>query len=159
MGADESMFEALQNLTDELIVAFTAALPVIELKGAIPTGIALGLNKWETFISAYIGSLLPVPILLAFFRPIMAHLHRTRVFRRFASWVYSRTRHKGYKLRQYSLLGLFIFVAIPLPTTGVWTGSMIASFFKLKFSHAFIIIALGNLVAGLLVMFISHQFV
>lgn len=153
------MFEALQNLADELIVAFTAALPVIELKGAIPTGIALGLNKWEAFISAYIGSLLPVPILLFFFRPIMTYLHRTRVFRRFAGWVYSRTRHKGYKIRQYSLLGLFIFVAIPLPTTGVWTGSMIASFLKLKISHSFIAIALGNLVAGLLIMFISHQFV
>lgn len=137
----------------------TAALPLVELKGAIPAGIAMGLGVWESFICSYLGSLLPVPVLLFFFKPIMNYLHKTRFFRGFARWVQRRTSEKSNKVYRYSLLGVFIFVAIPLPTTGVWTGSMIASFMKLRILPSFIAISIGNLVAGLIILFLSYQLI
>ncbi|MGI6189853.1 MAG: small multi-drug export protein [Clostridiales bacterium] len=153
------MLELLQTLKNELIVIVTAALPLVELKGAIPAGIAMGLGVWESFICSYLGSLLPVPVLLFFFKPIMNYLHKTRFFRGFARWVQRRTSEKSNKVYRYSLLGVFIFVAIPLPTTGVWTGSMIASFMKLRILPSFIAISIGNLVAGLIILFLSYQLI
>lgn len=155
--------EAILNFFDllrkELIVMGTAAMPIIELRGAIPVGLALGLNVWTTFIFAYLGTLVPVPVLLFFLRPVMSYLKQTRMLRWFAVWLEERTRRKSTSVQKYSLIGLFLFVAVPLPTTGVWTGSMIAAFLNIRILHAFPIIALGNLVAGLIVMFISHQFI
>lgn len=153
------MLELLQTLKNELIVIVTAALPLVELKGAIPAGIAMGLGVCESFICSYLGSLLPVPVLLFFFKPIMNYLHKTRFFRGFARWVQRRTSEKSNKVYRYSLLGVFIFVAIPLPTTGVWTGSMIASFMKLRILPSFIAISIGNLVAGLIILFLSYQLI
>ena len=153
------MLELLQTLKNELIVIVTAALPLVELKGAIPAGIAMGLGVWESFICSYLGSLLPVPVLLFFFKPIVNYLHKTRFFRGFARWVQRRTSEKSNKVYRYSLLGVFIFVAIPLPTTGVWTGSMIASFMKLRILPSFIAISIGNLVAGLIILFLSYQLI
>jgi uncharacterized membrane protein len=89
----------------------------------------------------------------------MNYLHKTRFFRGFARWVQRRTSEKSNKVYRYSLLGVFIFVAIPLPTTGVWTGSMIASFMKLRILPSFIAISIGNLVAGLIILFLSYQLI
>lgn len=151
------IWDFLQLLKKELIVMGTAALPIIELRGAIPVGIALGLNVWTTFIFAYIGALVPVPVLLFFLRPVMDYLKRTKLLNWFAVWLEARTRRKSIKMHKYTLLGLFFFVAVPLPTTGVWTGSMIAAFLNIRILHAFPVIALANLVAGLIVMFISYH--
>ena len=130
-------------------------LPVLELKAAIPLGLAMGLPLWETFLIALLGSSLPVPLILFFLRPVFRYLRRFRFFARFADW-FERHTHKRSKsvtkYRGYSLLGLFVFVAIPLPTTGVWTGSAIASFLNLRILYAFPTILLGNAVAGLLML-------
>ena len=155
MGA---FFDFLEVIEKELIVFFTATLPLVELKGAIPVGMGMGLSTTGSFVAAYLGSLLPVPILLFFLKPIMAFLKKTRLLAPFANWIERRTHKKGQGVRKYSLLGLFIFVAVPLPTTGVWTGSAIASFLDIRVMHAFPTIALGNLVAGLIIMFLTHQF-
>lgn len=138
-------------------VLLSSVLPVIELRGAIPLGIGMGMGLWETFILAYVGSCLPVPLLIFFFKPIMAWLRGTKIFRPFAEWLHRRTERRSTKMRRYSLLGLFIFVAIPIPTTGVWTGSMIASFLNIRAKHAIPVIMAGNLVAGILVLTISYH--
>ncbi len=143
----------------ELIVFSAATLPVIELKGAIPIGVGMGLTPLASFIAAYLGSLLPVPILLFFLKPIMVFLKKTRFLAPLARWVEKRTSKKGKSIRKYSLLGLFIFVAVPLPTTGVWTGAAIASFLDIRVKHAFPAIALGNLVAGLIILFLTYQII
>ena len=155
----ESIIEFFGIVPKELIVLFTAALPVIELKGAMPIGVGMGLSISESFTISYLGSILPVPILLFFLKPIMAFLRRTRILAPIAHWIEKRTHKKGGGVRKYSLLGLFIFVAIPLPTTGVWTGSAIASFLDIRVKHAFPVIALGNLVAGLIILFLTNQFI
>jgi uncharacterized membrane protein len=140
-------------------VVLSSVLPVIELRGAIPLGLGMGLGLWESFILAFIGSCLPVPILVFFFKPIMAWLRKTKLFRRFAEWLQRRTeRHSSkVKVRKYTLLGLFIFVAIPIPTTGVWTGSMIASFLDIRAKHAIPVIMAGNLAAGIIVLAVSYS--
>lgn len=139
-----------------LPVVGTACLPLWELKGAIPTGLLLGLPLWETFLWAYIGSILPVPFILRFTQPVMARLRQTKQFKRFAHWLEARTMRKSSTIRKYSLVGLLIFVAIPLPTTGVWSGALLASFFGLKLLPSFLMIIAGNLIAGLLVLGISY---
>lgn len=130
-------------------------LPVLELKAAIPLGLAMVCPFGKPFSSALLGSSLPVPLILFFLRPVFRYLRRFRFFARFADW-FERHTHKRSKsvtkYRGYSLLGLFIFVAIPLPTTGVWTGSAIASFLNLRILYAFPTILLGNAVAGLLML-------
>lgn len=153
----ESFLGFIELIKKELIVFFTAALPIIELKGAMPVGVGMGLSLTESFIASYLGSILPVPFLLLFLKPIMAFLRRTKILVPIANWIERRTEKKGQSVRKYSLLGLFIFVAVPLPTTGVWTGSAIASFLDIRIKHAFPVIALGNLVAGLIIMALTYQ--
>jgi uncharacterized membrane protein len=138
-------------------VLLSSVLPVIELRGAIPLGIGMGMGLWETFILAYVGSCLPVPILIFFFKPIMAWLRNSKLFKPFAEWIHRRTERRSANVRKYSLLGLFVFVAIPIPTTGVWTGSMIASFLNIRAKHSIPVIMAGNLVAGILVLVISYH--
>ncbi|NLJ40372.1 MAG: small multi-drug export protein [Clostridiales bacterium] len=116
----------------------------------------MGLSTTGSFIAAYLGSLLPAPLLLFFLKPVMSFLRGTKLFAPFANWIEKRTHKKGVRIRKYSLLGLFIFVALPLPTTGVWTGSAIATFLDLRIKHALLVIALGNLVAGAIIMFLSY---
>ncbi len=152
-----SFFEFIELMKKELVVFFTAMFPLIELKGAIPIGVGMGLTLTESFIASYLGSILPVPILLFFLKPVMAFLKKTKILAPLANWVENRTKKKSVGVRKYSLLGLFIFVAVPLPTTGVWTGSAIASFLDIRIKHAFPVIAIGNLVAGLLILLLTHQ--
>lgn len=142
-----------------LLVIGIACTPVLELKAAIPVGLANGLPLWETFIWAWVGSCLPVPLLLLFIRKVLNFLKGTKPFRRFAEWVERRALRKSGNVRKYSLLGLFIFVAVPLPTTGVWTGSLIADLLDLRMKHALPVILLGNLVAGILILMLSHYII
>ena len=153
----ESFLGFIEVMEKELIVFFTAALPVIELKGAMPVGVGMGLSLTESFVASYLGSILPVPFLLFFLKPIMAFLRHTKILAPIANWIERRAEKKGKTVRKYSLLGLFILVAVPLPTTGVWTGSAIASFLDIRIKHAFPVIALGNLVAGLIIMALTYQ--
>lgn len=140
-------------------VFFVSMLPVLELKAAIPLGLTLGLPLWQTFLIALAGSTLPVPFLLLFLRPLFQWMRRYSRFAKFAAWFDARTRKKTDSLlrryRGFNLLGLFLFVAIPLPTTGIWTGSAIASALDLRIAYAFPVILLGNAVAGLLMILLG----
>ncbi|MDK2903713.1 MAG: hypothetical protein PWQ93_1632 [Clostridiales bacterium] len=143
-------------LGEELIVMLSAMLPVWELKGAIPMARAFGMDSLKAFTLCYIGSGIPVPLLLIFLRPIMDYLDRTKLFSRFSQWLKRRSLNRSDVVRRYSLLGLFIFVAIPLPTTGVWTGSIIAALLRLPLLPALATILAGNAVAGFLIVFVLH---
>lgn len=149
----------LKNLLDfisvEFAVLFTAALPIIELKGAIPVGISLGLAPFHAFILAYLGSIIPVPLILFTIRPIFNYLKKTRTFKKIVHRLTDKSLNKSENIKKYGAWGLFIFVAIPLPGTGVWTGSLIASLLDMRFKLAFPAICIGNLVAGLIIMALS----
>ncbi|MDX9917183.1 MAG: small multi-drug export protein [Gudongella sp.] len=140
----------------EFTVMLTAALPVIELKGAIPVGISLGLSPWHAFLLSFMGSMFPMPFILFTVRPVFNYLRKTRALRRFIEYLTDSSYNKSGRVQKYGAWGLLVFVAIPLPGTGVWTGSIIASLLDMRFKLAFPAIFVGNLIAGLLIMGITN---
>lgn len=145
----------LNFISIELTVVLTATLPIIELKGAIPVGISLGLSPLHAFILSFFGSMLPVPFILFLIRPVFTYLKKTRLFK-YVNSLEIKSLKKSDMIQKYRYLGLFIFVAIPLPGTGVWTGSLIASLLDMRFKWVFPAILIGNLIAGILIMGLSH---
>lgn len=134
----------------------TAALPVIELRGAIPVGISLGLTPVHSATLSFIGSMIPVPIILFTIRPIFNYLKETKLFKNLVHRLTDKSLNKSHKIQKYGAWGLLVFVAIPIPGTGVWSGSLIAALLDMRFKWAFPAIFMGNLIAGVLVMGVSH---
>lgn len=152
------MFDLIEELKREIIVIIVAAMPLSELRGAIPLGISLGLSPIHSTIISIIGNMLIVPILLKILNPIMNYFEKTVLFSKTIGWVKRRTLNRTRKtIKRYSLLGLFILVAIPIPTTGAWTGCIAASLLKLDFKKALFAILSGVLTSGLIVYSISYQ--
>jgi uncharacterized membrane protein len=135
-----------------IIIIFMSMAPVIELKGSIIAGLAMGYPLWEVFIVAWVFSSLPSPFIMALLKPLMKRLRELPRVRAFIDRRISRSLEKADLIRKYSLAGLFFFVAIPLPGTGVWTGSIISSILGLDARRSAAVIALGNLVAGIAVL-------
>jgi uncharacterized membrane protein len=139
-----------------LTVLAIAASPISELRGAIPVAIATFHFPWYyAFLLAIIGNLLPVPFILIFLDSVSRLLSKIRFFDRILNWFFERTRRRGKIIERYERIGLILFVAIPLPVTGAWTGSLAAVLFGLKFRHAMISIFAGLLIAGTIVTCIT----
>ena len=140
-----------------LAVFALSAVPIIELKGAIPVGMSLGVPELHCFLLAVFGSMLFSPLLIIMTRRILEWLQKSKVkiFSRFGHWQHNRLAKRGSGMKKYGTLAfLFILVAIPLPTTGVWTGSMVAGLFDIRMKIALPVIFVGNCVAGVLVWII-----
>ena len=146
------------NLLKQLLTVFGFAMvPVFELRGAIPIGVASGLPFWSAFLTALLGNLLPVPFLILFTRRIFEWLRKKSSFlERLVSRMEKKAASKEELLKKYELLGLCILVAIPLPGTGAWTGSLVAAVFDIRLKHAFPAIALGVLIAGVIVSIATY---
>lgn len=145
-------------MLDELITFFTAALPLSELRGAIPLAILkFGFSPYKAFVISALGNILLVLPLLVGLEKISEYLsHKFYWFNRFFSWLFERTRekHKDH-FHYWGDLALFIFVAIPLPLTGAYSGAVAAFVFGIPLKHAFWSIVLGVLAAGLMVTAIT----
>ena len=128
-----------------------AAIPVVELRGAIPAGTAAGLDPWLACTAAVIGNLLPVPFIVLLVRRVFDWLRRHPFFAPKIDALEHTAHLKGRLVRKYRLLGLTLFVAIPLPGTGAWTGALIAAFLDIRLRHALPAITLGVLIAGSIV--------
>lgn len=148
--------ELFNFLSIEFSVMFTAALPVIELKGAIPVGISLGLSPFHAAVISFVGSMIPVPFILFAIRPVFNYLKKTSIFKNVVHRLTDKSLSKSGNIQKYGAWGLLLFVAIPLPGTGVWTGSLIAALLDMRFKWAFPAIFIGNLIAGILIMGISN---
>lgn len=146
------------SLIKQLLGVFGVAMvPVFELRGAIPVGIASGLPFWLVFLTALLGNLLPVPFLILFTRRVFEWLRtKSPMLERFVSRLEKKAASKGELLKKYELLGLCVLVAIPLPGTGAWTGSLVAAVFDIRLKHAFPAIALGVLIAGIIVSAVTY---
>ena len=144
----------------ELIVFGLSILPISEIRGAVIYGFsALGKDissQIFVYIISVIGNFLPVPFILLLFRPILKYLKEIRIFAKLTSWLENRTREKASKLAKISAGALFVFVAIPFPTTGAWTGSMIAALLDIRFKYALPAILAGIMVSGLIVALIMN---
>ena len=133
------------------VLAF-AASPISELRGAIPWAILKHHFPWYyAFLVAVIGNLLPVPFILLFLNTFSRLLSKIGICEKMLHWLFKRTRQRGKIINRYQRIGLALFVAIPLPVTGAWTGSLAAVLFGLKFKHAFLSIFFGILIAGTIV--------
>ena len=124
-------------------------IPVVELRGGLPFGVALGLPYPLAFAASVIGNLLPVPFIVVYIRRILRWM-RTR-FRKmdgFVSFLEKKAHLKGRKVTRYKYLGLLLFVGIPLPGTGAWTGALAAAFLDMPLRRALPSIVLGVLLAG-----------
>ena len=138
-----------------MIVFFTAMMPISELRGAIPLGINLGMEPMNSFILSVIGNLIIVPILLLIVRPIFTYFKTLKRFREWINKYEERAARKVKSYRKFRLLGLFLLVAVPIPTTGVYTGVVAANVLQIKFKNAWLAISLGVIVAGVIVYMIS----
>jgi len=149
--------ELLDFLSIELTVILTAAIPIIELRGAIPVGISLGLSPFHATVLSFIGSMIPVPFILFTTRPLFNYLKKTRVFRHLVHKLTDRSlNNNAGKIQKYGVWGLVLLVAVPLPGTGVWSGSLAAALLDMRFKWAFPAILVGNLIAAAAVMILSH---
>ena len=128
-----------------------AAVPVVELRGAIPAGAAAGLEPWLACGAAIVGNLLPVPFIILLVRQVFDLLRKHPFFAPKIDALERRAHLKGRLVRKYRLLGLTLFVAIPLPGTGAWTGALVAAFLNIRLRNALPAITLGVLIAGGLV--------
>lgn len=132
-------------------------VPVIELRGAIPMAVANGLD-WRIAIPvAIVGNLIPVPFIIVFIKRIFAWMRKKSGWlNRLVTKLENRAEKKMDTVQKYAFWGLFIFVAIPLPGTGAWTGALIAAMLDMRLKKAFPSIALGVLTAGIIVAFVSY---
>lgn len=141
----------LRDIPKEYVVMLVAALPISELRGAIPLGLSFGMPIHKAFWLSVLGNSLFVAPALFLFEPVSARLRRFKIWAHFFDWVFARTKRNADVIQKYETLGLAIFVAIPLPMTGACSGVIAASLFKIKFRYAFIAIVSGVICAGLIV--------
>lgn len=141
----------LASLPDELKIVGVAALPVFELRGAIPLGFSLGMSLSRIYLLALLGNLIPVLPLLLFFKYFFHRLENIRFIGLFFKWWFRRVEKKSKLVERWGFWGLVLFVAIPLPVTGAWTGTVAATLFEIKARRAFPAIIIGIAVAGLIV--------
>ncbi|WKY45481.1 small multi-drug export protein [Eubacteriaceae bacterium ES2] len=148
----ETIINILAFLPNWLEVLLVSAIPVVELRGAIPLGIlAFDMTYLQTYLLGVIGSLIPAPFILKFIPAILNWMAKTKVFGKLAQWIIRKGMKKTDKITRYKFFGLFIFVAIPLPGTGVWTGCLAASLLGMDFKQSMISVMLGTMTAGLIV--------
>jgi len=142
----------LREIPKEYVVLIVGALPISELRGAIPLGLSFGMSFSKAFWLSVLGNILPVAPALFLFEPISTRLRKFKIWSRFFDWLFERTKKNADTVQKYEALGLAIFVAIPLPMTGAWSGVIAASLFKIRFRYAFAAIMAGVVGAGLIVL-------
>jgi len=152
MGVMHSIVQILGWLPESVLVVVVATLPVFELRGAIPLALGLGLSPGHAFLLSLIGNILPVLPMLYGLRWAVHWLERFEPVRRALEWVFARTQRRSTGVQKYGTLGLVLLVAIPLPTTGVWTATLAAFLFNIRTQYAFPAIVLGTVIAGLIVL-------
>lgn len=147
-----------QNFFGELLyTALMAMAPVVELRGAIPFGHnVLGLNIWLAAAASIVGNLLPVPFIIIYVRRVFAFLRKKiPKLNRMVDRLVRKAEGKRETVNKYGFWGLCVLVAIPLPGTGAWTGAMVAAFMDMRIKKAFPAIALGVVIAAVVVTFLT----
>ena len=145
--------EVIRNL---LYVFGISMVPIIELRGSIPVGLGLGLPWWLCLPVAIIGNMIPVPLILFLLIKILEFMKKHLKFlNKFVIWLEKRTEKKSGIVEKYSMWGLLIFAALPLPGTGAITSSTIAALLKIRFRDAFLYIFAGIVCSGIIVTLIS----
>lgn len=141
-----------------LITFIIGMVPIIELRGAIPIGVGMGLSYFEAFICSFLGNIIPIYFIVKFIRPLFDFFGRWKPFKVIIDWATNKATKKieeNTRLQTYTALALFLFVAIPIPGTGAWVGSLIANFLNLPPKKAIPPIVAGVLTAGIIVLAVT----
>lgn len=152
-----SMVEFFRDsIPKELIVFVISLFPILELRGGMIAAKLLDVEFLKAFFICYAGNILPIPFILLFIRRIFQFLKRFDKIGKMIEKLEVRSMRKSDKIKKYRNWGLLAFVAIPLPGTGGWTGSLIAALLDIRISHSFPIIALGILIANVIMSIFSY---
>ena len=144
------------SLKNYLWVFFLSMVPVLELRAAIPIGATLGLEWVANYLICVIGNMIPVPIILLFVRHVLEWMKKIPRLDKIALWVENKAQKNTPKVQKYASLGLLIFVALPLPGTGAWTGALVAAMLDMRMKYAIPSIFCGVLIAGLIMSLASY---
>lgn len=144
------------TLLDYLKVLGISLIPVLELRAAVPWGIAHGLPLTWVFLVSVIGNMIPVPFIIYFIRPVFAWMKKKKWLKSIVDWLEARAHNKHELIVKYEILGLLLLVAIPLPGTGAWTGALVASLFDLRLKNAVPVIFAGVVIAGLITTAVTY---
>ena len=147
------------SLKNYLWVFFLSMVPVLELRAAIPVGATLGLEWVANYLICVIGNMIPVPFILLFIRHVLEWMKKVPRLNKIAIWVENKAQKNTPKVQKYASLGLLIFVALPLPGTGAWTGALVAAMLDMRMKYAIPSIFCGVLIAGLIMSLASYGLV
>lgn len=152
-----SGFVWAEHIGEIVTTALLSMVPTFEGRYAISVGLAMGMPVIFTYLLALVFSTLPMPFIFWLLKPILKWMYTLPIppLKKFAAWVERRSLRKGEKMDAGGLVGLFVFVALPIPGTGVWTGSAIATLLNMKKSHAMTAVVLGNMVACLIMTLLT----
>lgn len=134
----------------EWCVFFCSMIPIIELRGAIPIGLFLELDWFPCLAISILGNMLPVPFILLFINAIIKAMKKTKHLAKFANWLEAKAEKNRERILKFGFFGLILFVGIPIPGTGAWTGSLAASVIRIPFWRALLATFLGVLLAGVI---------
>ena len=156
VGAIRDFF--LNTVGEELCVLYCSMIPIIELRGAIPMGALLGLPWWQSYLLSVLGNMLPVPLILLLIKAVIGWMAKSRVkfLNKISDFLLKRVEKRRDKIEKYSFWGVCLFVAVPLPVTGAWTGSLVAAMIDMKFWKALLSCLLGVMIAGVIMTVISY---
>ena len=145
-------------IKDYLYVFLCSMLPIVELRGAIPIATALNMPWWAAFSVSVIGNMLPIPFIMLFIRRILKWMKKIKYLDKMAVRLEEKAKKNTNKIMKYESIGLCIFVAIPLPGTGGWTGALVAAMLNMRLKYALPSIFAGIIIAGFIVTGVSYGF-
>ena len=151
----QTMVDSLRSIPGELVIAIISVLPILELRGGMLAATFLGVEVWKAFIICGVSTMLPIPFILLFINKIFDWMRNTRLVK-LVNKLEAKGREKSKKINEYKTLGLFIFVAIPLPGTGAWTGVLAASLMRMPLKNSLLSIGLGTLAADIIMTLVSY---
>lgn len=156
----ESIGEFIKEVFGETYIGvfIIAMLPIVELRLAVPFGVGMGFPLLPTLLVAILGNILPVPLLILFSQSVLRWLAKFKHIGSFFQKIIDKAGKKAAEIGNKELWGLYIFVAIPLPGTGAWTGSLVAAILQLDWKKALLVIAAGVVTAGVIMTLLSAAF-
>lgn len=140
----------------EIITFIISFLPILELRGGLLAAGALNLNPWIAYIIAIIGNIIPIPFILLFLTPVFNWMKKTKYLKKIVDKLEKKAESKKDKFEKGEFIGLILFVGIPLPGTGAWTGALIASIMGMSKKKAFLAILIGIIMASIIMMILSY---
>ncbi|MBR4261737.1 MAG: small multi-drug export protein [Bacilli bacterium] len=144
------------ELGKNITIFIISLLPLIELRGGLIAAALLNVSFIKAFIICYIANILPIPFILLLIKAILDWMRKTKLFKGIVNWLDKKVEKKKGRIEKYGYYGVLLFVGIPLPGTGAWTGALIATMLNMEKKKTFLYIALGVLLAGIIMSILSY---